>query len=219
MKKHGIMFKIPLRTQNIFEEAIRLEKIGFYTTAILRYTNYLEHFLLIATLSYFEERNSLQTVSELNKISEIRRNRQLTFRKILNLAPNQLISPETRLLCNEIRIIRNEISAHSNFVIALDKTHRQHRQYADVGRYKKFIRSLYNLIKKHKINYQAKDFLSRGNPIIIFSNLEEAAYKAEISIVKDICEYVRKTIDVITSDIESRLYKNSVTSNLEKFMR
>ena len=219
MKKYELLLKMPLRTQKILDEAEKLKEIGFYSTAILRYTNYLEHFLIVATLSYYEIRDIDKTGSVLETFSNMKYDKKLTFNNILKYVPNKINSSDIRQQCKEIKNIRNEIAAHDYFVIALDKTHRRQRQFQDVNRYRKFIRNLYKLIKKHKDINEINYFLNFGHPLTIYKNLEEQAYKVETILMREICEHVAITVPDIIKKIEYKIYKSSPTSNLEKFVK
>lgn len=212
------LLNLPLRTRRILEDAKVLEKDGFFSVAILRYANYLEHFLMVATVSYHEERNINQVQNILECFSAMKSMKMLTFDHILKQTPNKILNPEIRKMCKEIKNIRNTVAAHDYFVIALDKTHRRNRQFQDVNRYRKFIRNMYKLIKSHKRISEVESFLVLNHPLTIYSHIEESAYRIEMVLMKNICKYVGITTISIAKKIEHNLYKKSPRSNLDKFV-
>ncbi len=216
-KRYPILFNIPLRTKKILEEAEELEKNKFFSSAILRYTNYLEQFLVIASLSYCEKHDH-GPVSEVRKcVMNTKINKKFTFHNIIGLMPDKIKTDGIKQLCKEIKNIRNQIGAHDYFVIALDKTRYKQRRFDDVNSYRKFIRNLYKLIKKTKTINQAENFLLLGHPLTIYSTLEEKAYDVEMIIMESICMHTRKTVQNVCQKIEHELYRTSPDPNLNKY--
>ena len=219
MKRNPILFRIPLRTEKIWDEAKTLEENNFFLPAILRYTNYLEHFLIISILSYHERRNIMSTQTIQKNILCMKLDKKLTFSAILRQVPSDIMTDDVKQLCNEVKNIRNTIAAHNYFVIALDKTRFKKRKFNDVNIYRKFIRNLYKLIRNiEKIN-QVENFLSIGHPLTTYSHLEENAYEIEVILMESICIHIRKTVQNTIQKIEHELYKNDPYSNLNKFQQ
>lgn len=215
--KRPVLLKLPLRTKKIFTDAKELEKNGFFGPATQQYVTYLEHFLIVVILSYWEEKDPKQAQNEQHEFLKTKIKNGLGFGNILCRIPKEINDKKIIDACKNVKEIRNQIIAHSYFVIALDKTNQNNRDFNDVNHYKKFIANLYSFVKTYEESQTVRNFLYGNKPWEIYSKLEQKAQVAETEIMKLICKYVSEKIKQIMEDITSVLYKNFSEPTLDRF--
>lgn len=190
------MITTPYRTNALLYDAENLEKTGFYSSAILLYSHYLEQKLLLYYFIWSDKNSPELTKSRIRKLFEMKDEKHFTFGRILKFVEPSLITKnEVKLLCSEVKTARDQIGAHFVFMPRIDTERRTWRSYDDVSNYRKLIRRLYSLIRKQERIREVELFLTFRDRLSRYSNIEKDAWKLEQMLLKKICKDTRKNVE------------------------
>lgn len=188
------MVTVPLRTQKLWNDAVKLQKEGFYAQALLLYSHYLEQVLLISYLSYVEEKDPSKTKLVLDKIIRIKDERNLTFGNILSFVNPIIKNVEMQRLCKEVKEVRDTLAAHFFFVVNIDPLNKTKRAFYDVNNYKKLIRRLYKFVRKTNRMSNVEYFLKHAAPWKEYKTIEKDALAIEDVLLEIICERIKLNV-------------------------
>ena len=157
---------LPLRTRELQRDAVGLERSGYFSSALLMYSHFLEQMLLLPYLSRVENKSPSQTKETLEEIMKTKDDGNLTFGKIIRQVEEVIPDEQTKQLCAKVKQVRDTVVAHFFFVAFLDPTNRTKRGFSDVNNYRKLIRRMCNLVKDMDRIEFVEDFLSTGSPFV-----------------------------------------------------
>ena len=192
------VFDASILTKQLLIDAKKLQEAGFYKSAILSYSHYLEQMLLTAVGSkYKDEPNEVQKF--FTNILKIKDFEQLTFGKIMKIVGDEIPVSNIASQCDEVRKIRNGLAAHHFSTVGIGYS----SSSRDVNDYKKIIRRMYKFVKQEQEMANVEYFLYQ-QPLLIRNKLPERVVEVESEIMKYLCEKTEKLVSDITLQLFPR---------------
>ena len=192
------MFDTSILTKQLLIDARKLQQEGFYKSAILSYSHYLEQMLLTAAGSKYKDKPD-EFRKFFNKVLKMRDADQLNFYNIMKIVGEEIPISSITSQCDEVRTIRNGIAAHHVSTVGIGYS----SSSRDVNDYKKIIRRMYKFVKREQKLPSIEIFLNT-DPLRIHSRLPEIVLELESEIMEYLCKKTEKTVLDITFQLFPR---------------
>lgn len=200
--------QISKRITNMKDEADLLLDQGHYQASILYYALYSEHLLLAAYLYIKRDEDIDEANREREEILSKKERGNYPLGKVIqDLVPilekylshtHSFFSEDTETdiskLSNNIKNIRNLISAHPHFTLMLDPTNTRKKVMYDVNYYRKILRRIRKFIQKEiGMPYPSEldHLISVGNPISLGSFIDDSFMAIENSLNRLFANYCK----------------------------
>lgn len=201
------MFDASILTKQLLIDAQKLQEAGFYKSAILLYSHYLEQMLLTAVGAKHKD-NPDEIKKLFTKILKMKDFERLTFGKIMDIARKEIPTSNIMSQCDEVRKIRNSLAAHHFSTVGIGYS----SPSRDVNDYKRIIRRMYRFVKQEQ-SLQTVEYFLYQQPLRIRNKLPEIVVEAESEIMKYMCKKTKKLVLGITLQLFPR------TPLLDEFSR